>query len=111
VSALCAAGARPERIHAAIAPSIGPCCYEVDEPVIAAFASAYPDAWERWVQPVRGGHWMLDLWASNETLLQRAGIDAAAIENPRLCTASHPELLYSYRRGQRGRLLTLAMLP
>lgn len=111
VTALCAAGARPERIHAAVSPSIGPCCYEIDEPVIAAFTSAYPRVAERWVQPVRPGHWRLDLWSANETLLQGAGLVTTQIENPRLCTASHPELLYSYRRGQRGRLLTFAALP
>jgi copper oxidase (laccase) domain-containing protein len=54
---------------------------------------------------------MLDLWRANEELLQRAGVDPSRIENARLCTASHSDLLFSYRRGQRGRLLTLAALP
>src|SRR5439155_1745734 len=40
-----------------------------------------------------------------------AGVDPARIENPRLCTACHPELLYSYRKGNRGRLVTVAALP
>jgi YfiH family protein len=111
VAAVCAAGARVERLHAAIAPSIGPCCYEVDEPVVSAFQSAYPDASRRWLQPVRAGHWMLDLWQANEELLERTGVEPTRIENARLCTASHPDLLFSYRRGQRGRLLTLAALP
>jgi copper oxidase (laccase) domain-containing protein len=35
----------------------------------------------------------------------------ASIDNPRLCTACHPEMLYSYRKGNRGRLATLAALP
>ena len=54
---------------------------------------------------------MLDLWAANEALLVEAGVPPEAIENPRLCTACHPELLYSYRRGNRGRLATVAALP
>jgi polyphenol oxidase len=54
---------------------------------------------------------MLDLWSANEALLVDAGVTPEAIENPRLCTACHPELLYSYRRGNRGRLVTLAALP
>jgi len=54
---------------------------------------------------------MLDLWRANEDLLAEAGVDPRAIENPRLCTACHPELLYSYRKGNRGRLVTVAALP
>jgi copper oxidase (laccase) domain-containing protein len=54
---------------------------------------------------------MLDLWAANETLLREAGVAPGSIDNPRLCTACHPELLYSYRKGNRGRLATLAAIP
>ena len=57
------------------------------------------------------GRVMLDLWRANEELLAEAGVDPRGIENPRLCTACHPELLYSYRKGNRGRLVTLAALP
>jgi polyphenol oxidase len=111
VAALVKLGARVDRLRVAIAPSIGPCCYEVDEPVAAEFRQAYPSLWERWVTPVRPGHWLLDLWRANEELLARAGVATAQIENARLCTACHTELLYSYRKGNRGRLVTLAALP
>ena len=111
VGALRGAGGRPAAAAVTIAPSIGPCCYEVDEPVIGALSAAYPDRWERWVASSGPGHWMLDLWAANEELLVEAGIDAARIDNPRVCTACHPELLYSYRKGNRGRLVTVAALP
>ncbi|MBI4635802.1 MAG: polyphenol oxidase family protein [Candidatus Rokubacteria bacterium] len=111
VAALVGLGARPERVRVAIAPSIGPCCYEVDEPVTSGLASAYPRRWERWVVPARPGHVMLDLWTANEELLRGAGIDPANIENPRVCTACRGDLFYSYRKGHRGRLATLAALP
>lgn len=111
VRALVALGARAGRLRAAIAPAIGPCCYEVDEPVVGDFARAYSGRWEAWTRPSRPGHVMLDLWAANEALLGEAGVDPARIENPRLCTACHPELLYSYRKGNRGRLVTAAALP
>src|SRR2546421_626048 len=74
-------------------------------------ARAYPDRWKAWATPGRPGRVMLDLWSANEALLRGAGVDPARVENPRLCTACHPELLYSYRRGSRGRLVTLAALP
>jgi YfiH family protein len=104
-------GGRAPRLCVAIAPSIGPCCYEVDEPVTAELARVFGERWTAWVQPSRAGHVMLDLWTANEMLLREAGVAPASIENPRFCTACHPELLYSYRKGNRGRLATLAALP
>jgi hypothetical protein len=112
VQALATLGARPGRLRVAIAPAIGPCCYEVDEPVIGEFTRAYgAERLARWSRPSRSGHVMLDLWAANEDLLVDAGVDRARIDNPRLCTACHPDLLYSYRKGNRGRLVTVAALP
>src|SRR6059058_5250052 len=89
-------GGRAASLRVAIAPSIGPCCYEVDEPVMAELARAFGERWTTWVRPSRAGHVMLDLWAVNEALLEDAGVPPTSIGNPRLCTACHPELLYSY---------------
>jgi len=111
VSAMTHAGGRADRAVATIGPSIGPCCYEVDEPVIREFAAAYPQTWRSWVSATGPGRWRLDLWTANEALITAAGVESARIENPRLCTACHPDLLYSYRKGNRGRLVTLAALP
>jgi YfiH family protein len=105
------AGASAGRLYAAIGPSIGPCCYEVDEPVLRQLGGTFGRQARAWSWPAREGHAMLDLWAANEALLAAAGVDPAQIENPRLCTACHPDLLYSYRRGNRGRLVTVAALP
>ena len=105
------AGARADQLHVAIGPSIGPCCYEVDEPVLRELGRAYGRRAQAWLEPARDGHAMLDLWTANEALLADAGVDRAKIENPRLCTACHLDLLYSYRKGNRGRLVTVAALP
>ena len=110
VAALGALGAQAERLRAVIAPSIGACCYEVDAPVMGEFRATFPEVSESWMKPVRAGHVMLDLWAANEALLERAGVDPSQIENPRRCTACHREELYSYRKGDRGRLVTVAAL-
>jgi hypothetical protein len=111
VAALERVGGRAASATATISPSIGPCCYEVDEPVIGAFAAQYPEIWLRWVASAGPGHWMLDLWSANEDLLVRAGVPRGRIENPRLCTACNPDLLFSYRKGNLGRLVTAAALP
>ena len=111
VSAVVAAGARAERLRAVISPSIGPCCYEVDAPVIDAFSSAYPDRWRAWVTPgADASHVMLDLWTANASLLADAGVPAERIDVARLCTACHVDTLYSYRKGHNGRLATIATL-
>jgi len=114
--ALIAAGSRPESLVAAVGPSIGPCCYEVDRPVIDRLAAAFPRDWPGWVTakgPDASGRerWMLDLWKANEHQLRAAGVPAAGVENLRLCTACRLDLFYSYRRGARGRLVTAAAIP
>ena len=111
VQAIESLGGRAWRVHAAISPSIGPCCYEVDEPVTQQFAKAYPGRWKAWARPARPDHVMLDLWEANQTLLEQSGVDPGRIENGHLCTACHPDLFFSYRKGHRGRLVTLAALP
>lgn len=109
VGAIVALGVRPSVVTAAIAPAIGACCYEVDEPVAGRFEAAYPGRWVRWARPRGRGRYMLDLGIANEELLREAGV--TRIENARLCTACRPDLLYSYRKGNHGRLVTLAALP
>ena len=85
---------------AAIGPGIGPCCYEVGEEVLSAFAE---------LDGVARGR-MLDLTAVATALLERAGIGAT--ESSGLCTSCNPELFYSHRRdGERtGRQAGLAWM-
>jgi len=110
VRALAQAGGAPEDFVAAVGPSIGPCCYEVDKPVIGRLQLAHPDRWGAWVASRGEGKWMLDLWAANEALLREAGMRGALIDNPRLCTGCRADLFYSYRRADKGRLVSLAAL-
>jgi YfiH family protein len=84
---------------AAIGPGIGPCCYEVGEEVLSAFAGLG--------EGVAGGR-MLDLPAVARRLLDRAGVER--VESARLCTSCEPELFFSHRRdhGRTGRQAGLA---
>ncbi|HET7877025.1 MAG TPA: peptidoglycan editing factor PgeF [Methylomirabilota bacterium] len=110
--ALVTAGGHPEDFVAAIGPSIGPCCYEVDAPVIERLERAFGSAWQAWVTRNGPGRWMLDLWTANEAALVRAGLRAERIDNPRLCTSCRQDLFFSYRRGRgEGRLVAVAALP
>jgi len=86
-------GCRPSELRAAIGPHIGPCCYEVDAPVLAAIP-------ERSVFRAAGrpDHAQLDLFALNRLQLVGAGVPARAIERVGGCTACDAERYASYRR-------------
>jgi len=109
--ALTHGGSVPGRLLVAIGPSIGPCCYEVDSPVIDRLSAAFPDEWPNWVTAVGPGKWMLDLWKANEDQLKAHGVPPEHIDNPRLCTACHSDLFFSYRKGGYGRLVAVAAIP
>lgn len=117
VDRLVEAGSAPDGLVVAIGPSIGPCCYEVDEPVIERLSAAFPVGWEQWTISAGPGKWMLDLWQANEDQLAAADVDRAMIENLRLCTACNLDRFFSYRRegsvrlGRSGRLVALAAIP
>ena len=105
-------GADSDRLQAAIGPSIGPCCYEVDRPVVVPLRAAFGSAAGPWLADAGPGRWRLDLWQANTDQLVAAGLRPGAIQNPRLCTGCRPDLFFSYRKeGSRGRLAALATLP
>jgi YfiH family protein len=111
VEALIGAGGAPHEFVAAIGPSIGPCCYEVDRPVIEGLAAAFPGVWPSWVTATGPGKWRLDLWRANTDQLTTVGLDTRRIDNLRLCTACRTDLFFSYRRGRgQGRLVAIAAL-
>jgi purine-nucleoside/S-methyl-5'-thioadenosine phosphorylase / adenosine deaminase len=73
--------------HAAIGPGVGPCCYEVGDEVLGAFATLGEGiASDR----------MLDLPEVARRLSREAGIEE--IESAGLCTCCEEELFFSHRR-------------
>lgn len=86
--------------HAAIGPGIGPCCYEVGDEVLDAFAELGDE--------VADGR-MLNLPEVTRCLLRQSGVER--IESEDICTRCEPELFFSHRRdGGPGRQGGLAWL-
>jgi YfiH family protein len=79
---------------AAIGPSIGPCCYEVGDEVLGAFADLGDG--------IASGS-LLDLPEVTRRLLGAAGVER--VESSGFCTSCEPELFFSHRRdaGRTGR--------
>ncbi len=104
VSLLKEAGIDPQDIEIGMGPSIGPCCYEVDDTVACRFDELLGA--QSPLVPAREGHYFLDLWEANRAQFVRAGIPEAHIDISRLCTACHRDQFFSYRRdhGRTGRM-------
>jgi YfiH family protein len=112
VADLLAAGSAAADLVVAVGPSIGPCCYEVDAPVLERFAGVFLAAREAWFTPKGPGKWMLDLWRANLDQLAAVGVRPERVDLLGLCTGCRPDLLFSYRREKgAGRLVTVAALP
>jgi len=98
-----------DELLAAIGPSIGPCCYEVDAPVIAQF-----QRWPWWQDVIAAnarGRWQLDLRAATRRALITSGLLPEQIETLALCTKCRSDLFFSYRRdGTTGRMAGLIAL-
>lgn len=101
-------GTDPGDCLAVIAPSIGPCCYEVDRPVIDALAGGGFDPGQ-FASSSRHGRWKLDLPLANRAVLTGAGVKGESIAMSGLCTSCRPDLFYSYR-GQSGKCGRMASL-
>jgi YfiH family protein len=93
-------GSSLEDLIIALGPSIGSCCYEIDENV-------FIPEWES-LSISRGERkWMVDLAQINITQMKEEGIKGKQICWVDLCTCCHSDLFFSYRKeGQTGRQLS-----
>ncbi|CAM3574762.1 peptidoglycan editing factor PgeF [Marinicrinis lubricantis] len=105
-------GSKPEHILAAIGPSIGGCCYEVDDHVIQAMRSALgsEEVLEECIQslPDKQGKVMLDLKECNRQIMIKAGIVPTHIEITQWCTGCSTDVFFSHRKehGRTGRMMS-----
>lgn len=104
-------GTHPENLLAAVGPSIGLCCYEVDESLRSVFLRSN-DSWDRWAKPSASGRWRLDLQRANIDLMTAFGVRKANIAWFDICTRCQANLFFSYRRDgeMTGRQTAFIML-
>ena len=99
-------GSDPRDIIAAIGPSVGDCCYEVDDPVIDEINKlSYLDLALCYLDK-GSGKYMLNLKEVNRQILINAGLLPDNIDISDLCTCCNSDLLHSHRKtgGKRGTL-------
>lgn len=93
-------GCLPGDLWVAVGPSIGLCCYEIDEKV-------FLQEWKSLSLSKGAGKWMVDLPRINMAQMKMEGIREDQIFWINLCTRCHPDLFFSYRgEGQTGRQLS-----
>jgi len=109
-------GAKPENMLAAIGPSIGGCCYEVDErvlervrPLLSSLGQEHDyQAEDGVLRDVSEGRAQLDLKLLNRHLMIKAGILPSRIELSTWCTGCRTDLFFSHRteNGGTGRMMS-----
>jgi YfiH family protein len=87
-------------LRVSIGPSAGPCCYEVDDPVLEHLRSGLPD-WQSVLRDYRGHKARLDLKALIRRQVEELGVSALSVSAVNLCTICNHQLFYSYRREGR----------
>lgn len=97
-------GSKPCDIIVSVAPSIGPCCYEVDTPVYNQFSKLKYLDLSQIFKDIGGGKYMLNLWQANQQILINCGILPQNIEVTDICTNCQSEHFHSHRatNGKRG---------
>ena len=90
-------GSDPASLRIGIGPSAGPCCYEVDEPVLTPLRTSYPH-WRQVARETGVNKALLDLRGLIRGQSEAEGVPAAQVHVISLCTICNPELFYSYRR-------------
>ncbi len=103
-------GSDPAQLIAGIGPTIGPCCYEVGEPVISAVHNAFTDPDSLLIPQSSSPSPHFDLPEANRRNLEKAGV--RQIEQSNLCTACRTDLFFSHRaeKGKTGRFGTIFIL-
>lgn len=104
-------GSNPADILVGIGPSIGMCCFEVDEDVFYEFADlTYLE--DGWFFEKENGKFDIDLWRVIWATLTNAGVKEENISVSGICTCCNRSKLFSHRAtgGRRGTMAGMIML-
>ena len=114
LSAMCALGAHPADVSAAIGPAISRCCFEVGGEVAEAVERYLGGDAAGLYAPAEGreGKFFLDLKAANARRLRQLGVPEEALAVSDDCTYCLPDKYWSHRytkgrRGNQGALIVL----
>lgn len=105
-------GTEPSDVKVGIGPSIGACCFQVDDPVVNIFNENFDFAHKYITDDNEKGKYKIDLWGVNKELLIRNGVKAENIEIGNICTKCNPDIFYSHRvmGEQRGTMAAFLFL-
>lgn len=95
----------PGTVYAAIGPSIGSCCYLVDDRVISSLDEVLPN--RKTYKEISDNQYSLHLKEANFHLLINEGVPPENILVSDYCTSCHEDYFFSHRRdfGKTGRML------
>ena len=110
IRALVNLGSNPSDLKAAISPSLGQCCFEVDKDVADMFINTdikYKDFMIK-----KGEKYHFDLWGINKYNIIREGMKEENIEVAGMCTKCRNDLFFSHRgqKGKRGLMSGIIMM-
>lgn len=101
VGAMVQLEATPHRILAALGPSVGPCCFEVDTELASRFTERFGGA-GRYRRAGRTGKAFIDLRGVIRDQLERCGLKPGAIADVGPCTRCAGERYFSRRAANGG---------
>lgn len=98
-------GAKPVNCIAIIGPSIGQCCYQVDNTVIEQVKKSF-NRWNELFSQLDEHNAYLNLWLANKISLLESGLLNKNIHISNLCTSCLEDHFFSHRRdkGKTGRM-------
>lgn len=90
-------------IEVVIAPSIGPCCFEVGEEVLNEFKTKFQEE-PYIIFNKETNKYHIDLWECNSRILEESGVPRENIIKTQICTCCNSNIFFSHRKtkGQRG---------